>query len=160
MMETTDQQRNEFRELLSEIIATLHDAQELAQSVPTPYYTDEQGERYADPKISSQKARINSTVKMLDELRGNADREWLHAYIERRRMSQPAPTSFVLVLDGKNQTATVNTRSGAVLVRFDTLDLTDGHFKMIAEQQCPDHAPAIIRFFHSHGIANVRLVKK
>ena len=94
-IQSTDQQRNEFRELLSEIIATLHEAQELTQSVPTPYYTDEQGERYADPKISGQKARIDSTVKMLNDLRGNIAEEYLHAYLESKERVRPRSSCFL-----------------------------------------------------------------
>lgn len=94
-MEATDTHRTEFRELLSEIIATLHEAQELTNAVPTPYYTDEQGERYADPKISGQKARIDSTVKMLVDLRGNIAEEYLHAYLERKERVRPRSTCFL-----------------------------------------------------------------
>lgn len=91
----TDQHREEFRALLSEVIATLHDVQPYVQGYPAETFEAEDG-IYLDPAYEAARDRLNSTVKMLTTLRGYAANEWLHAYIERKEAMKPRTSCFLI----------------------------------------------------------------
>ena len=87
----TNTEREEFREFLSEVIATLHDVQPFINDFQADNFTDEQAGVFEDLTLTAANARLKSTVKMLTELRGYAANEWLHAYMERKRANAPRP---------------------------------------------------------------------
>ena len=163
----TDQQREEFREFLSEVIATLRTAQELTRRIPTPEYFDGEGMAYADPIIAEQKARIDTTVRMLDELRGDFSREWLHAYMERKRANAKQPEKFTLILNlsyhGKSKSAEVRNARGELLVK---VNLADGYAtfadieQALQDQSAHEQTDDFLAFFRQRQLFGARLVNK
>jgi len=155
----TNTEREEFREFLSEVIATLHDVQPLVEYFPA-LHTDADGEIYPDPIKAAAQTRLKSTLAALEHLRGDMAREWLHAYMERKRANAPRPR-YRLLIDGKRDIAEVQNYIGEILVSFDTLDqINRRHFAEQAEKQCPKEAAYIIQFFQSSGINALEFYRK
>ena len=87
----TNTEREEFREFLSEVIATLHDVQPFINDFQADNFTDEQAGIYEDPTLTAAHGRLKSTLAALEHLRGDMAREWLHAYMERKRAKAKYP---------------------------------------------------------------------
>ncbi len=148
----TNTEREEFREFLSEVIATLHDVQPFINDFQADNFTDEQAGVFEDLTLTAANARLKSTVKMLTELRGYAANEWLHAYMERKRANAPRPR-YRLLIDGLQNVAEVVDRDGRTLVSFHSLSqINRKEFCEQAELQCPQQSAYIIQFFQSSGI--------
>ena len=155
----TDQQREEFREMLSEVIATLHDVQPFINQFPAETYNDGSGD-YIDPVYQTARQRLNSTLTALEHLRGDMAREWLHAYMERKRANAPRPR-YRLLIDGLRDIAEVQDRDGCTLVSLESLaQLNRVSFAFQVEKQCPQQSAYIIQFFQSSGINALQSYRK
>ena len=156
-IQPTDRHREEFREFLSEVIATLHDVQ--------PYIEQDQaintdGAIPEDYVLSAAHQRLKSTLAALEHLRGDMAREWLHAYMERKRANAPRPR-YRLLIDGKQDRAEVVDSAGKTLVRFESLSQINRiQFAFQVEKQCPQQSAYIIQFFQSSGINALAVLPK
>ena len=148
----TNTEREEFREFLSEVIATLHDVQPFINDFQADNFTDEQAGIYEDPTLTAAHGRLKSTLAALEHLRGDMAREWLHAYMERKRANAPRPR-YRLLIDGLNNVAEAQDSSGQRLVFFHSLSqINRTEFTEQAEKQCPEQSAYIVQFFQSSGL--------